>query len=140
MALRELAYFGGGFETARMLQEESLALARQIGDRGLMAHALEGLGGSFSRQGDLARARELLEESVELARVGKNKNRLVWALQALAGVLSQQGDPEQARPLWEECLLLARELRMPGLVGRAIGGLVHHGLSYEEAFQRMDQT
>jgi Tetratricopeptide repeat len=54
--LGELACEQGDYPTARMLFEEDLAIGRELGDRRLIAYALEGLGSAVAALGRSLRA------------------------------------------------------------------------------------
>ena len=82
-----LAYWLGDMDRAGDAYREALALARQIGDRGLIADQLYNL--SFTHlvnRSDLAEGRRLVEEAAEMYRALGDGSGLVNALWALGNV------------------------------------------------------
>jgi ATP/maltotriose-dependent transcriptional regulator MalT len=93
------------------LLEESLALARQAGDKRGIAHSLEGLANLlFVSQGDQARIRSLLEEVLALSREIGYKDALASYFSLSGEVALSQGDVVTAYSLLEKCLRLCREM------------------------------
>jgi predicted ATPase/class 3 adenylate cyclase len=106
----QLGYFMGRYGEARGYLEESLAIAREIGDKGRVALVLQPLGMAALGQGDVATARTHLEEALDLARELGNKREIAAAINALAQLHRMEGDLQTAAPLYEAFLALAREL------------------------------
>jgi predicted ATPase/class 3 adenylate cyclase len=106
----QLCSFMGRYEEARGNLEESLAIAREIGDKRSIALALQPLGIAYHGQGDLVTARRHFEEALVLARELGNKREVAAALNALAQLHRVDGQPNTAEPLYEQALALAREL------------------------------
>jgi non-specific serine/threonine protein kinase len=100
----------GEYETARAHCEQALALARDAGDRTLMASALNALAIAAGAQSDFAREWTLYEESLTLWRELGNKRGIAVTLGNLGTTAYEQGDVERARPLLLESLALRREL------------------------------
>ncbi len=63
-----LAIQRGDYRTARTLCGESVALAREVGDRWRVAYALRVMGDAAAREGDYAAAQRALAEGLEIAR------------------------------------------------------------------------
>src|SRR5260370_42557190 len=72
------------YVAAHALQEESLRIARSIGDRAGMGAALFSLGLITTNWGDYAAARALYEESLALAREGEDAPGIARRLLYLA--------------------------------------------------------
>lgn len=106
----QLGYFMGRYGEARAYLEESLAIARELGDKGRVALVLQPLGMAALGQGDTATARAHLEEALALARGLGNKREIAAAINALAQLHRLEGDLGTAAPLYEAFLALAREL------------------------------
>lgn len=106
----QLSYVMGRYPEARACLEETLAIAREIGESRIVAAALQPLGLSALGQGDIETARRYLEEGLAQARAGSDGRELAAALNALAQLCRVEGSLERARPLYEEVLALAREL------------------------------
>jgi predicted ATPase/class 3 adenylate cyclase len=106
----QLSYFMGRYGEARGYLEESLAIAREIGDKGRVALVLQPLGMAALGQGDVATARTHLEEALALARELGNKREIAAAINALAQLHRMEGDLQTAAPLYEAFLAIAREL------------------------------
>jgi len=100
----------GRYPEAQGYLEESLAFAREIGDKQRVARVLQPLGLAFLGQGNLAAARRHFEEALVLARELGNKREYAAALNALAQLHRAEGELDTAEPLYRNVLALAREL------------------------------
>jgi predicted ATPase/DNA-binding SARP family transcriptional activator/Tfp pilus assembly protein PilF len=105
-----LAYYQGDFGQARTLQEEALALWRELGDRAGIPTSLNNLGAGAYGQGDAARAVALFEEALALRRGLGDRHGIASSLNNLGVVAVYQGDFGRAVALLEEVLALWREL------------------------------
>lgn len=101
--------FMGLYSDARECLEQSLQIARSLGDPYTVASVLQPLGMAAIGQGDLENARLWLEESVALTTTLGNKRSLAGALNALAMLHRVEGSSEPARPLYEQVVELSRE-------------------------------
>jgi predicted ATPase/DNA-binding NarL/FixJ family response regulator len=99
----------GDYERSVALIEESLALARRLGDKVSVATALKNLGWAALLRNELERASELSQEAVSLQREMNDEGGLAQALTVLGLVTMVQRDYERAMVLHEESLPLARE-------------------------------
>jgi predicted ATPase/class 3 adenylate cyclase len=106
----QLASSMGRYSEAREYLEESLAIAREIGDERRVAAALQPLALAFLGQGDLDAARIHLREALALARGLGDKRSIAAALNALAQLHRVEGQLDTAEPLYDQVLALAREL------------------------------
>ena len=95
---------------ARSLLEESLAIARELGDRELTAYALFRLAQVASFQQDYDQKRSLLEESLAEARRIGDKWLLAGVLAGLVSERIREGGHEAGRLFLEESLALRREI------------------------------
>jgi predicted ATPase/DNA-binding CsgD family transcriptional regulator len=111
---------------ARTVLEESLALAREVGDLWLQANALRKLGNILHSHGVryYGDARLYMEESMMLYRTLKDYQALSCTLDDLARrVLFIEGNLTQAVALSQESLALARELDNGPDIGNALNTL-----------------
>ncbi len=106
----QLCVWMGRYAEAQQHLEECLAMARDGGDRQMVAQVLQPLGMMAFGQGDLAGARRHSEEALALAREFGNKRELAAALNALAQLDRAEGRLDAAEPLYADTLALAREL------------------------------
>lgn len=106
----QLCFFMGRYAEAQRFLNDSLVIAREIGDTVRVAAALQPLGMASLGQGDLATARGHLEEALALARKLGDKRQVAAALNALAQLHRVEGELDTAEPLYEQVLALAREL------------------------------
>ena len=106
----QLCGFMGRYDEAKTLLEESVAIARELGDRFRIAKALQPLAMTASGLGDLAAARRYVEEAVELARALGDKRELATAVNGLAQLHRVEGSLDLAEPLYEQALALARDI------------------------------
>ncbi len=118
-----LAWSQGDYAAARELQEESLAIRRELGDRRGIASVLGNLGNVAQCQGDYAAARGLQEESLAIRRELGDRRGMASTLGNLAVVAAVQGDYAAARVLQEESLALFRELGDRGGIATALVNL-----------------
>ncbi len=113
----------GDFVSARRFFEQSLELARRLGDEARIGAALANLGNLALFQQDFGEARALYEEAAELwRRVGQTR-RLAVSLENLGCVALGENDVEGAVALLEEARGLAREagaLRVLGAASRTL--------------------
>lgn len=106
-----LAFRMGDEAAARALFEESLAMAREVGDMRQIAATLLGLGRMVAlRQGDHAAGHRLFDESMMIARELGDKRSEGVAIHCLAALARLEADQERAVALYTESLTLHREL------------------------------
>jgi len=111
-----LAATRGDYPVATSLLEESLALAREGGDKVRLAFSLIALSLTTLGHADHSQypqVRSLLEESLALFREERYQEGIAWSLYGLGLWHFQQGDAPTARSLFEESLALYRALRAP---------------------------
>jgi predicted ATPase/class 3 adenylate cyclase len=108
-AASQFAVMLGLFREAQAYGEESLAIAREIGNMERVGIAHQLLGMAFTEQGDRATALGHFEESLALTRETGPKRRLAAALQNLARWHREGGNLDAAEPLLVQSLALARE-------------------------------
>ena len=116
----QLSYFMGRYSEARHYLEESLRIARQLGDQRLIGFALQPLGMAQVGQGDLAGAQEYLEEALELAEQRGDQREFAGAINAIAQLYRVKGQLEFAEPLYGKVLAMARELGDRDIVAVAL--------------------
>jgi non-specific serine/threonine protein kinase len=107
-----LEYFMGRYREAEEHVQESLAIAREIGDKERVGAALTLLGHVVLMQ-DPAAARDYYEAALALGRELGDKRRLANVLNGLAVLYQSQGDLDRAQALYEETLAIDRERREP---------------------------
>ena len=100
----------GRYGDAQQYLAESLAIAREIGDKRMVSAVLQPLGVASLGQGDLDGARGHFKEALTLAQELGNKRDVAAALNALAQVHRVEGALVTAGPLYESVVELAREL------------------------------
>jgi non-specific serine/threonine protein kinase len=137
----------------KRLHEQSLALARQIGNAGIEANSLAQLAMAARDEGDLAGAVRLLRASLGIDHHRGMTMNVATNLGRLASVLARQGDQTRAAtllgaeeglyerngagiPWWakrrqEETLALIRDHLDPGAVGEAL--MVGRTMSVDDA-------
>ncbi|MEO8484704.1 MAG: tetratricopeptide repeat protein [Betaproteobacteria bacterium] len=102
--------FTGHYQEAQGMLDESLAIARELGDHVQVARVLQPLGMAALGRGNLSDARGYLKEAVEHARSMGDKRELAAALNALAQLHRVEGQLEPAEPLFDQAVALAREI------------------------------
>jgi predicted ATPase/class 3 adenylate cyclase len=138
-----LAFSEGDAVKAQARFDESLALARELGDSSTAAMALHGVGQIVELQGDYALARAHYQESLTLFRDLGNTEEIAWSLHHLGKLACEQGDNDRATALFQECLALFREvghswgialaLRHLGYIAYIRGDLAQATAQYQEA-------
>ncbi len=109
-AAGNFAMLMGRYRDAQMHAEESLAIAREIGDKGRIAMTLQLMGMALSEQGDRAAALGYFEESLAMIREIGPPRRMAAALQNLAHWHQDGGDFAAAESVLEQTLALTREI------------------------------
>jgi len=130
-AVRSRALYGAGWlaslqgdvATARSRMEESLDIARSIGDSRAEGRALSGLGTVETEALNYSRARQYALESLELNRRLGSSLGIAAALGALGNLAFRQGDFEASRGYADEFLLLNRESGDQEGIGMALVNL-----------------
>ncbi|MGH2562792.1 MAG: LuxR C-terminal-related transcriptional regulator [Thermomicrobiales bacterium] len=120
-----LARAQGDFVAAVALEEDGLAIARQLGDPRIIADALHSLGQVAVSQEDYGRAADAYAEALDLYR-GLQDVRWAFALVNLGIVTAQQGDATRASTLLAEGLAQHQRQGNPwgtGFALRALGTL-----------------
>jgi predicted ATPase/transcriptional regulator with XRE-family HTH domain len=108
----------GETDEALALAEESLAVARQVGDREMLAQALLDLGYAYCLGGASGRGRPLLEEALRAYREQGYLMGITWTLIGLAGASAVEGQGERSALLLgaQEALLVSAGGRQSGLI------------------------
>ena len=100
----------GDYSRAKELLEESLKLARELGDKRGIAKSLHNSGMVFSLQGDYSAAKISYEGCLALSKDIGDKREMAAATTSLGNVANYMGDYETARRYQEESVTLFREL------------------------------
>jgi predicted ATPase len=122
-AAAAIALLQGDYGAALSLSEQSLAAARETGERRLVANGLSNLGAIALAAGDRQRAATLLTEAVELARDVGDSRVAALAINNLGDLALTEGDYRRAEPLFEESLALLRERGDTANVARSLFNL-----------------
>ena len=118
-----MAWQQGNYSTARRLQEEGLAIRREMGDRRGIASAVIDLGAVDFDQGDFRAARARFEEGLAIRRELGNAQGIAGALHNLGAVANACGDNLAAWAFLEEGLSIYRELGDPWGTAMALSNL-----------------
>ncbi|MEO8288465.1 MAG: tetratricopeptide repeat protein [Chloroflexota bacterium] len=130
--LGRLTLLQGDAEPVRPLLEESLAIARDIGDKQRIAFILLNVGAVGLAQGDYTSARTYHGECLDLYRELGNNWGAAAALEDLGSIELNEGNPQLARALLEESLQLYRA------VGESFGAASVLGSLGSAAYYRQD--
>ncbi|HET8679528.1 MAG TPA: tetratricopeptide repeat protein [bacterium] len=104
-----LAFAQDDFGLATSIFEQVVPLAREWGDRGILALTLGWLGHAAWHQGERAKGVALCEESVALARDVGDAWTTAIVLDEVSVVARHEGDRQRASSLLEQSLVLFRE-------------------------------
>jgi tetratricopeptide (TPR) repeat protein len=99
-----VAEYTGDYAEARRLQEQSLALREEVGDRWNLANAQNNLGNIARLQNDHAEARARLEEALRIQLEVGDLWSIALVRNNLANVIRDQGDLATAAGLYAEAL------------------------------------
>jgi CHAT domain-containing protein/tetratricopeptide (TPR) repeat protein len=91
--------------------EEALAIATQIGDKALQAHALRLIGSNYWQRGEYFEAGKSFEQAIQILRDLGHPPQLPAALTELGRNYRAQGHPEAAIPLYEEAYRLQEQMQ-----------------------------
>jgi len=114
--LGQYCTFSGEYDEAIGYLEESLAIARELDDRDLVAATLQPLGYAEFGRGRADDARRHSEEALAIARSVGRLDQIASALNAVAQLRRAAGDLAGAEPLYDEVVAVARRLGDPELV------------------------
>jgi ATP/maltotriose-dependent transcriptional regulator MalT len=118
-----VAEIHGAYTKAVALQQECLTLARELGDKSLIAQALCSLGWLSFLQGNPTQAAVRIQEGLTLARELGNKHRISVAVEMLGSIALSQDDLSQAMVLFTEGISLGQELGDKQLIASHLLGL-----------------
>jgi predicted ATPase/class 3 adenylate cyclase len=124
------------YETARQYLEQSLDLARQLGDRKRETYVLSVLAQNLAQVGDLPQSHRLFEEALAIARETNDKRRISGALTNYANTYYYEGDYDRAQQLVEEGLAAVREIgdkRGTSILLNNLGNLYYMRNDFETA-------
>jgi hypothetical protein len=97
--LAELAFNRADYKTGRALQEENLALRREMGDKLGIANSLGNLASAATLQADFAAARPLFAESLTLRMEMDDKLGIAFLLSNVAEMVVATGTMKRAARL-----------------------------------------
>jgi tetratricopeptide (TPR) repeat protein len=118
------SYFLLGQSTEAIdLFEQALAIARDNGDRGLEASALNSLGNCYYDLGQITRATELYKQTVAIAQETGDRSSETMALGNLASSYSDLGQITRAIDLYQQSLAIAQETGDQQYETNALGNL-----------------
>ena len=133
----------GQYERAIDFYEQSLALAREIGNPSGEANSLGNLGLAYYNLGQYERALDFYEQSLALAREIGNSNGEASSLNNLGNVYDSLGQYERALDFHQQSLALAREIDDPSGEADSLGnlGITYYNLGqYERALDFQQQS
>lgn len=117
------AHQQGDYDGARPLYEQSLRIARELGDARNMVRPLNNLSHIARMRGDLSRGRSLLEESLALGFDVVDRAVTANTLNNLATMDRLDGSYEAARLRHEEALTIGRDIGAADTIAQSLNGL-----------------
>jgi non-specific serine/threonine protein kinase len=132
----KLAFDGGDLTTAQRLGEESLAIAREVGDPHTLHRILTQLGHIARGRGEWLAARHYYEEALPIRRELGEPVDVAVSLACLGHVERTLGEYDTAQALYEESLALALQQGHPAEITAAqhdLGRLAHQRGRDDEA-------
>jgi predicted ATPase/class 3 adenylate cyclase len=125
----------GDRNQAMPLLQESLRLARVLGDTTRLIRNLSYLGIVAEQEGDYQQSVALHDQAVALARTQPDRELLATALVNQSGVYMLHGQHAQARAALEESLVLVRQLKDPRGIAYALTYLATVALAEQDPQQ-----
>ncbi|HET7730563.1 MAG TPA: tetratricopeptide repeat protein [Usitatibacter sp.] len=127
----QIAYFMERHQAARTLLEESLAIARELGDDRKAAAVLQPLGMTALALGDPAGARRCLTEALAIAEANADKRGVATAANVLGQLHRMEAAHAEAAALYEKTVAISRELGDPAMIAVGLLNLamvrIHRG-------------
>jgi tetratricopeptide (TPR) repeat protein len=111
------------FEEARRYNQESLDLAREVGDRRGAADALNRLGGVCASLGQYAQAKQYHQEALDIYRAMGDRRGTGNSLALLGTAQMSLGEYDEARMCFQESLDVRREVGNPADIADSLGFL-----------------
>jgi tetratricopeptide (TPR) repeat protein len=130
-ALGDVDWRLGKLDEARVAVDESLRLARELGDLTRELFALNRLGTVYI-QVDLAEAERLYAEVYKRAAAAGNRERAMTALNNLGEVVRERQDYTLARDYFQQALTLAREVGAQDAVAMCLSNLADGDIRLSE--------
>lgn len=112
-----LAYEDSDYDAARMLLDEALSIANELGDNTHMAALLSSSATVAILQADYPKARHAIEQALEIARRSDNVFEQAGSLIGLGDILRLMGEHALARASLEEGIRICRKLNATNLLG-----------------------
>ncbi len=112
--------------------ESSLALWRDIGDKGRMAAAVGNLGLIAQNRHDIPRALRCFEEAQALYAAAGDQHGIAAAIGSRARVARQQGRHREAAALFEQTVQVFRQLGDDHLLANSLANLGHTSLALRD--------
>ncbi len=122
-AAGSLAEDNNDLATAELEYQAAADQAETIGNLGLAARGLTGVGNVAHDRGNYARAREMQTRAIELARASGERSREAAALGNLGNIAFAEGDYATAAARWHDCLRIMREFGDVRSVGSLLSNL-----------------
>jgi len=104
----------GDYARTKSLEEQSLQVFRELGNRWGTCEALNSLSWALTELGNLQQAQVLLEESLGLARQAGDTNEIASALNKLGDVAMARKDYDQAEMFFKDSYALYSEINLSG--------------------------
>jgi tetratricopeptide (TPR) repeat protein len=103
-------YAQGRYEEAEKMYQESLKLAKELGDKSGIAITLHQLGMIHQDQGRYEEAEKMYQESLKIAKELGDKSGIASTLHQLGNIHYAQGRYEEAEKMYQESLKIKEEL------------------------------
>jgi tetratricopeptide (TPR) repeat protein len=123
--------------------QRTIALARQVGDRWLLAHTLYTLGVSAMGAGELSLARQYNEEAYQLHFPLNDRLGISFSLTQLGYIAVWEGRYQDGITIYTDSLAIARELGSPVTIAsnlRWLGKLAVEQDAYEHAEELLGES
>jgi non-specific serine/threonine protein kinase len=118
----------GNYAQARVLQDEALSLAEELGDLGHIMKILNDMGGVALRQGHYRDAERYLAKSLTLSQQSSATLNQAWSLLLLGEVMLAQRELAMSQRHFDEAASLLRALKNRSLLAypiRRLGQIAH---------------
>lgn len=125
----------GDLESAKMYEEEALAISKTLDDEDGVYHSMDGIAMLAGMQGDYAQTVEMLEKVLVYRRQTGNSVRLTATLNNLANATRELGHLQRADELYTEAISITESSGNYHSLAHALQGLAEVHIDHREYTQ-----
>jgi len=123
----------GDYVKSRSLADASIAAARKLKDKQLLAHMLAGAGVVYQAGDELDAARRMYDEALPLLKESGNRGLAIEVQNQAAVLATEQGNLAEAREMLTECIAYSRAAGERALTARYLESIANVELEMGDA-------